>query len=347
MTGASQGYGLVLVILAGILAGSAAGPVKLMKRYQYEHWGFMASLIGMFVLPWVGLAVLAPGALSAWCDVPVAVSIRANLFSMAWGIANVLSSLCLVRIGFSLTVGLLTGIGLPIGVLTPILFRGTGMFEKAPSLFSPAGAVIGGGVVCMLAAVVLMTLAGFGRDAQLKHQPAVSGRRGSFGVGLAMAAAAGVLQAGLSFAFVYSQAPITEALQRHGAGPTAVGIGVWAFVLPGGVLFNVLFPLWVMHRQRSGSVLFGAGRDLALSLPMGVAFFLFVITLGQGMRLLGPLGASLGFGIYQALQILASQSIGWISGEWRGVVGKPRNQMLAAVALLIVAVVILAAGNAA
>ena len=56
-------------------------------------------------------------------------------------------------------------------------------------------------------------------------------------------------------------------------------------------------------------------------------------------------GASVGFGIQQAMQMIGSQSVGFIGGEWRGIQGKPRNQMYAAIALLILATIIMAWGN--
>ena len=34
--------GALLVLGGGLLSGSAAWPMKLMKRYQFEHWWFVA-----------------------------------------------------------------------------------------------------------------------------------------------------------------------------------------------------------------------------------------------------------------------------------------------------------------
>jgi hypothetical protein len=67
--------------------------------------------------------------------------------------------------------------------------------------------------------------------------------------------------------------------------------------------------------------------------------------MGKGMLLLGALGASVGWGIQQAMQMTGGQAVGFISGEWRGVTGKPRRQMYAAIAVLIVAAMIMAYGN--
>jgi hypothetical protein len=44
-------------------------------------------------------------------------------------------------------------------------------------------------------------------------------------------------------------------------------------------------------------------------------------------------------------QIFGGQSLGFISDEWRGVQGKPRMLMCAAIPVLIVAALIMACGN--
>jgi len=40
-----------------------------------------------------------------------------------------------------------------------------------------------------------------------------------------------------------------------------------------------------------------------------------------------------------------SQAVGFISGEWRGVTGKPRSQMYLAILVLIIAASLMAYGN--
>jgi hypothetical protein len=57
------------------------------------------------------------------------------------------------------------------------------------------------------------------------------------------------------------------------------------------------------------------------------------------------LGASVGFGVQQAMQIMGGQGVGFLSGEWRGVFGKPRHRMYLAIILLMAAAVIMAYGN--
>jgi hypothetical protein len=336
-------WGLSLVVIAGIFAGGCAAPIKVLRHYRFEHWALVAALVGQLLLPWLALLLFCPGAWSALQMLDAKTVLTANLFAFAWGIANVLAGLCLLRIGFSLTVGLLTGIGLPLGVLLPVVIRASGHFANTPGLGTPSGLLLLTGVGIMLAAVILVARAGFGRDALQGNLPGDAHR---FRGGLIMASVAGLLQVGLSFAFIYSQGPISTALTAHGANDVTAGIGVWAITLPGGALVNVAYPVWLLTRHRSWSAFGSAQHELLLSVLMGVLFFAFFVSMGTGMRWLGALGASVGFGVYQGLQIATSQAVGFASGEWRGMGSLPRRQMLLAVILLLVAVAIIAMGRA-
>ncbi len=333
--------GIVLVVLAGIFGGCWAAPIKLMRYYTFEHWLFVMALVGQLILPWLMTFILCSDVVVSISDIPPVVLVKANLFSMAWGIANILYGICLARIGFSLTIGIMTGIGLPMGVIVPMVLKGSGKFADAPSLLSSAGMIILFGVTIMLFAVVLSAIAGYGREKSLIQQ---TGRR--FTLGLVMAVVIGILQIGLTFAFVYSQGAIIEALARHGAGTAGASLGVWAFAMPGGAVTNIGFAAYLMSKKKNWRVLTANPRDLWFGLVISLGFFLVFALMGTGMRLLGPLGASVGFGIMQAFQIISSQVLGIVLGEWRETSGKSKKLMLAAVCTMLVAVVIMALGKA-
>jgi hypothetical protein len=63
------------------------------------------------------------------------------------------------------------------------------------------------------------------------------------------------------------------------------------------------------------------------------------------MLLFVPLGASVGFGVQQAMQMPGNQGLGSASGERHGVNGAPRKQMYFAIAVLIAAALVMAYGN--
>ncbi len=402
--------GVLLVMLAGLTMGSSAWPIKLVRKFQFEHWWFLAMVTGLIVLPWGITLIVFPNALQALADVPLSVLITSNLFSLSWGLANVLCALCFVRIGIGLTGAILTGLGASVAVIVPLIFKGSGLFQNAPSITSPAGIGVMCGVGVMLSAVLLTALAGFGRDRVLQKQQSTSG---SFLVGLIMAVVAGVTSAGIMLAFVYGHEPIVSrlctieagknvkltvegnkelshdyliaedgALAIEGVGNVALAglneicaagkvaellnlpqesensakvsvktsnifavFPVWAFGLFGGMLINVLYPAFLMTKRKNWGVLLTSGPEIALSILMGVQFCLAIVLVGKGMVLLGALGASVGAGIQQAMQMLGGQGVGFVSGEWKGVHGTPRLQMYCAIALLIVATAIMTYSN--
>lgn len=336
--------GALVVGFAGLVVGGGAWPMKLMRKFQFEHWWFVGMLVGLIIMPWAITLVFCPHALAAYRSLDSLILLKANLFAFGWGIANVLCGLCFVRIGFALTGGVLTGLGVSVGVTVPMFFKGSGLFSQAPGWNSPAGRTVLIGVAVMLVAVVLVSVAGFGRDRALDVKN--SSVSGGFLGGLIMVAIAGVLSAGISFAFVYSQGPILEAMKARGAGDIPANFAVWAAGLFGSALINICYPAYLMTKHKSWNVLRESWWELFLAIVIGIDFIVGVALMGKGMVLLGMLGASVGFGIQQALQMLGSQGVGFVSGEWHGVHGRPRIQMYIAIVILILATMVMAYGNA-
>jgi hypothetical protein len=201
--------GVMVVAVAGLIMGSGAWPFKLMRKFQFEHWWFIGMMFGLIIMPWALMLRGCPGALEGLRAVPASAIIKANLFACGWGIANVLCGLCFVRIGMALTGAILSGLGVSVGAIVPMVFKGSGLFKGAADLNSPAGLTVLVAVAVMLLGVMLASLAGFGRDRELKKLQATSG---GFMGGLIMAAVAGLLSTGIAFSYVYSQDPIAANL---------------------------------------------------------------------------------------------------------------------------------------
>lgn len=162
---------------------------------------------------------------------------------------------------------------------------------------------------------------------------------------LKFCACAGVLLCGISFAFVYGQGPIVAAMQKQVAGLIPANFAVWAVGLLGGALVNVTYPMYLMTKKKSWGVLTSSWKEAGLACIIAVNFTIGIAAMGRGMIMLGALGASVGFGIRQCMQMVGNQGVGFISGEWRAVNGKPRHHMYSAVALLIIAAITLAYAN--
>ncbi len=339
--------GIIITVLAGLIMGSSPTPLKFLKEFRYEHFGFISMLVSLVLIPWGITLILCPDLSSVFSELDWGLILKANIFSMAWGIAQVLALLCFIRIGVSLTYGILCAIGASVGVIVPMIFKASGIFSESPDLWSPGGLVILGGAFVMIIGVSLAAVAGEKRERILQESQDMKhkGNHNSFYTGLAMVVVAGILSAGWGFAFAYSQGPIVETLIHNGSAELPSKIAVWAFVLFGAALINILYPAYLLTRNKSWKVISAHGRDTLLSVIYGLLFFIPSILLGHGMLLLGASGASVGFGITQASIIIGGQIVGFASGEWRGISGMPRKYIYRAIVILVISMAILGVGN--
>lgn len=339
--------GICITVLAGLIMGTSPWPLKLMRRFQYEHFAFISMLVALVIVPWAITLTFCVNPLAAFENVDRGVLLRANLWALSWGIAQVLALLCFVRIGVSLTYGILCSIGATVGVITPMVIKASGVFQDSPDLWSTPGTIVLGGSIVMIVGIVFASLAGLEREKVAGRSPkGAAGPAGGFTVGLVMVVIAGVLSTGWGFAFTYSQDAIIAAMKAQGSADFPSSVAVWAIALLGAALPNVLCPAYLMTVRNSWGVLVQHPGEVGLAVLYGILFFVPSALLGEGMLRLGALGASLGWGIVQGTLILGGQALGFLSGEWRGVEGKPRNYVYVAILLLIVAMVVMASAKA-
>ena len=440
--------GVSLVVVGGLIMGAGAWPMKLMRKFQFEHWWFLSIFFGLFLFPWLFTFIFYPNIFEVFRDRTIVKDLGfASGLALCWGVANLLCGMCYVRIGIGLTQAILTGLGASVIVILPLVVKAPGILGNAPDINSYPGMVILCAIGVLLAAVVLASLAGFGRDRVLKKTQATSG---NFTVGFIMAIIAGVTSSGLWLAFNFGEAPIlsrickieagklielgvgkdvrlldTYSIAEQGKevalltkvskkgdqksqveaagnvakklsgkytvavdgtialpgiapikivgqyakdasetiakamglpGDTAKGLKnpvsvrtvdvfaafpVWAIVACSGALLNLIYPMIVMTKNRSWGVLLTSWPEFGLTLIMGIQTALALTLPGKGILMMGALGAAVGNGIQQAMQMAGGQGVGFISGEWKGVYGKPRWQLFAAIALLLLASYIL------
>jgi L-rhamnose-H+ transport protein len=341
----SIGEGIVLAMLAGTATGSTLWPMKVIRRLQFEHYWFI-GMLPLLILPWLVVVLTIPDPWTGFCKVgwrPLAI---ANLLAIGWGIANILGGLCVVRIGLALTGAIVTGFGMTVAVTVPMILKGTGLFSGSPDLLSAPGLTVMGGVALMLCGVVFSAIAGFGREQVIRARGLrETTAAGGFLGGLLMAILAGVLSSGPALAFVYGNGPIIAAMKAQGAGDVSASFSVWAGGFFGGAFLNIVYPAYLMTRHRSWPMLSRHLGESLLATLIGAQLIVGFGLQGLGMAALGTLGASIGTGIQQALQIVSSQAVGFVSGEWRGVFGQPRQFILAAIAMLLVAVLVMGLAN--
>lgn len=84
-------WGVMITGLSGLIMGTSPWPLKLMRHFRYEHFALVSMVFALVVLPWLLTLGLCPHPWAAIAAVPTAVLWKANLFSLAWGVAQILA----------------------------------------------------------------------------------------------------------------------------------------------------------------------------------------------------------------------------------------------------------------
>jgi L-rhamnose-H+ transport protein len=79
---------------------------------------------------------------------------------------------------------------------------------------------------------------------------------------------------------------------------------------------------------------------------MGAIWFVATIPYGMGAYYLGRLGTSAGWALNIAFSLLVANVFGFATGEWTGASSRSRRALYSGLGVLMVAIVLLAAGTA-
>src|SRR5580704_15352410 len=114
--------GLILVLLSGVMAGSALSPIKFVRKYRFENYWLIYGLTSTVVIPWALALSATPHLFGIYSQLPWKVLLLPPAFAFSWGIASMLGGLCVSRIGLSLSYALVIGMGASAGSLMPLLY---------------------------------------------------------------------------------------------------------------------------------------------------------------------------------------------------------------------------------
>jgi L-rhamnose-H+ transport protein len=117
-------------------------------------------------------------------------------------------------------------------------------------------------------------------------------------------------------------------------------------VLLGALLTNAGFAMYKLFRNGTwGSFATpGSGRAYRWAIASAMLWFGSLGIYGQGAALMGPLGPVVGWPILLGLALIASDALGFITGEWKNA-GGPFRLMISGVAVLIITCAIIGYAN--
>ncbi len=331
-------WGLAVVVLAGILQGSFAAPMKRMSAWRWENSWLLFALSGLIIFPWIINFATVPDVLEVYSRGSTSTLIKVVSFGLLWGAGATLFGLGIARVGLALGFALILGITASFGSLIPMAIL------HPEELLLKRGVALIVGTIIMVLGLVFLALAGRTREHDLGTS---GGVRSGFTGGLVICIFSGIFSSMMNFSFVFGDELRLHALQA-GASNAMAANPIWALTVTGGFVSNFLYCVYLLNKNHTWAV-FREGNPSAswpLGISTGLLWFGGTVLYGMGAASLGSLGNIVGWPIFMTLDIIVGLFWGAVSGEWKGASRRALVYNWVGIGVLLVAIAVISAGNA-
>ena len=310
--------GFLVLFIAGLCQGSFGLGYK---KYPPFSW---AAFWGVYCLLCVVVAtgcawILAPGLWGVIGGKPLSYWGLPLFCGALWGLSAVGFSKGIDKIGMSMVYGISMGISTVVGSVLPMLVN-----RRLPR--GASALCFGGDLIFPILGVVLVTIAGVRRD----------GGAGKAKAGIALAIFSGLGSGAMNLGFSASES-LGAAYESLGYSQTALSAGRWLPVLVGGCLAGALWCVGELTVRKEWRTLTdkGALRRTGVLFGVSLVWYAALLLYGLAVYLLGSIGSTAGWILFNALALVISVGWGLWSGEWKGS-GKNLRLLLTGCAVLVV-----------
>jgi len=322
--------GLTLVSIGGFVDSSVGVFLKYPRRWKWEHLWLTYNLLGFGVFPWV-VGFVAVSNLTGILGAAELLDVgRIFLFGLGWGLGAVLFGLSVKYAGVALSYAIVMGLTSAIGALVPLVLW------HSEDVFTLRGGIVIGAVLVLVLGVILCSWAGHFKEiawsAADNRGSSPIGQRPMLGVALAILS--GIFSPMSALGFNYGGETIELLAKNMGTPALWASVPVAVILLNAGAAVNVAYcgvlisraGTWnLMQRPSTDHVL---GLCMALIAPVGLTLF------PMGSSQMGDLGKIVGWPIMASVGILGANSLGALTGEWKGAGKRPVILMMVAAAIL-------------
>lgn len=290
-------YGFLVLLVAGICQGSFGLGYKKYTPFSWAaFWGIYDIMC--IITSVIFTLILAPRFLSVYASQGIGYFAIPIGCGVAWGLSAIGFSKGIDKIGMSLVYGISMGISTIVGSVTPMII-GDGITSSV--LFWI-------GLLLTLIGVIVVTIAGVKRD----------GKAGAslFGIGLSIFS--GVGSGFMNVGFARSES-ISKPLVELGYSQMAVSCARWLPVLVGGCIAGLIYCIGEVSVKKEWASVTAKGsvsRSLKL-FGVSVIWYLALILYGFSTYLLGDMGDTVGWILFNALALIISVLWGLKTGEWK------------------------------
>jgi L-rhamnose-H+ transport protein len=326
--------GVMLAIIAGIINGSFAAPIKYAKVWKWENIWAVWGLFGMVIIPWAVVFLTIPNAWDVYHGVPTKAVLLLIVFGLGFGLAQIFFGLGIAAIGMALNFAIAIGLSTVLGSLVPLLAH------ERNRIFTHQGAMIFLGVLLILVGIVGCAIAGKMKDKHLeasdprpRESTAVSM---SFKAGLFICILAGLGSPLINFGLAFGK-PLLDRAAAQGVSLSSQPNVIWAPVVTSAFIPYIIYCMYLWKKNHTARLFLapGTGRNWFFGAFMALFWFGSTVIYGAVTARLGSMGPILGWPLFMSAVIIASNGWGLATGEWKGSGSKALNTMLGSIFFLI------------
>jgi L-rhamnose-H+ transport protein len=317
--------------------GSFALPMKYARAWRWENTWLIFAVVALLILPWALACGLVPHFSEVYRGIPIATLLLPLIFGLLWGIAQVTFGLGIAAVGMALAFAVVAGLSCLAGSLVPLVVL------HPLEILSPRGILLLVRIPILLVGLVLYGTSGRRRE---REQAPTAPKALSLKAGLGICIFTGIVGSSWNLGFAFSGGILTRSTAL-GAGSITSTYALWPLILTAGFVPNLLYCSYLLFRNGTWS-LFGVGgsaKEASLGAGMGLLWLGGILGYGVGAGLVGRFGTSLGFALFTAGQILASNLLGIFTGEWKGTSPRTMGLLKGAVVAILISVIVLNLGG--
>ncbi len=329
--------GVALTVAAGVMSVNCMLPAKFVRAWECENLWLVFSVVSLVLLPWALAFLLVNHLGRVYATLPLAKYVAPVAFGAGWGVAQVLFGISVARLGLGVAYSIIVGLGAVLGTLVPLFV------EQRQSVSTNTLFLLLAGVIVMVLGIALTAWAGRLRE-KSAHQPEPLAPRRGYLASILLAVLCGFLAPMLNYSFAFGQDIARQAVAL-GNSPVLAAYSVWPIALAGGFVPNLAYSIYLLARNRTQSSFRKPFPDVLLSSAMAALWMGAFALYGMSAVFLGPLGTSIGWGLFQIFMITTAIGSGVLTGEWKSSSVRARAYLGFGLALLILATILFTSGN--
>ena len=321
MSEASPALGVLIFMLGGLAGAVFYLPFKKIRNWSWESYWLIYAIFGLIVIPWALTLITSPNVVSVLKAAPGNQISYCLLCGAIWGFGGLTWGLMIRYLGVGLGLAMGAGITSAAGTLIPPMLKGK---QAIVSMFTtPAGIISVAAAAVSVAGIVFVGWAGMSKEGELPEaEKKKTVAEFNFKKGMMVAVFSGLMSSGMSFGL--QGGPAIQQLAVSTAPATSIiwaGMPVLVVVLLGGFIVNAGWCVLLNIKNKTAGDYVKPGAPILPNLILaglaGTIWCFQFVAFKTGEPQMGNT-SYLGWAVLMASQILFSQVLGMVLGEWKG-----------------------------